>query len=436
MSNTITDKSHIDNPFGPAHPLWTECRILAERAAEAARLVSVTSGAARNAWLKMSAESLRLRKDEILAANQHDVDAAPGYGLNSPAIDRLRLDSNRLEAIAKAVEEVAALPDPVGEVIHGGKRPNGLEVSQIRVPLGVVFMIYESRPNVTIDAAALCVKSGNACILRGGKEATHTNRIFHQVLSDALEQSGFPRDAVGIVPTSDRDAVGLLLQMDDLIDLAIPRGGPGLIKRVSHDARMPVLKHDAGICHVYIDKSADFTMGVNIIVNSKAQRPAVCNAAETMLVHHEIAPNFLPIAAEALMAAGVELRGDEQACQLVPLMVQASPQDWDTEYGERILNVAVVADIDAALTHILRHSSKHTEAIITKDIMAAQRFIAHVDSSAVMVNASTRFNDGGELGLGAEIGISTSKFHARGPCGLTDLTTTKWIVIGQGQTRS
>lgn len=408
---------------------------MAERAADAARLMAITSGAARNGWLKAAAAGLRQRCDEILAANQHDVDAAPGFGLNSAAIDRLRLDHKRLDGIARAVEEVAALPDPVGEVIHGGRRPNGLQVSQIRVPLGVIFMIYESRPNVTVDAAALCVKSGNACILRGGKEAIHTNRILHQVLSDTLAEAGLPRDAVGLVPTTDRDAVGLILQMDDRIDLAIPRGGPGLIKRVSHDARMPVLKHDAGICHVYVDKSADISMGVNIIVNAKAQRPAVCNAAETLLVHREIASTFLPSAAEALFAEGVELRGNDEARQIVSLIVPASLADWDTEYGEKILNVAVVADLDAALEHIRAHSSKHTEAIVTSDTRSAERFLNEVDSSAVMVNASTRFNDGGELGLGAEIGISTNKFHARGPCGLTELTTTKWLVLGHGQIR-
>ncbi|MFM7590692.1 MAG: glutamate-5-semialdehyde dehydrogenase, partial [Isosphaeraceae bacterium] len=307
--------------------------------------------------------------------------------------------------------------------------------SQIRVPLGVIFMIYESRPNVTVDAAALCVKSGNACILRGGKEAIHTNRILHAVLADTLAAAGLPRDAVGLVPTTDRDAVGLLLQMDDKIDLAIPRGGPGLIKRVSHDARMPVLKHDAGICHVYIDQSADISMGVNIIVNAKAQRPAVCNAAETLLVHREIAPAFLPAAAEALFAEGVELRGNDEARRIVPLIVPATDADWDTEYGEKILNVAVVTDLDAAMAHIRAHSSGHTEAIVTSDTRSVERFLNEVDSSAVMVNASTRFNDGGELGLGAEIGISTNKFHARGPCGLTELTTTKWLVIGHGQVR-
>lgn len=429
----------MSNPaetYNDNHLLWKECRILAERAADAARLMAITSGAARNGWLKAAASGLRQRGDEILAANQHDVDAAPGFGLNSAAIDRLRLDHKRLEGIARAVEEVAALPDPVGEVIHGGRRPNGLQVSQIRVPLGVIFMIYESRPNVTVDAAALCVKSGNACILRGGKEAIHTNRILHQVLSDTLAEAGLPRDAVGLVPTTDRDAVGLLLQMADRIDLAIPRGGSGLIKRVSHDARMPVLKHDAGICHVYIDKSADISMGVNIIVNAKAQRPAVCNAAETLLVHREVAPMFLPAAAEALFAEGVELRGNAEACRIVPLILPAGDADWDTEYGEKILNVAVLADLDAALQHIRAHSSKHTEAIVTSDTRSAERFLNEVDSSAVMVNASTRFNDGGELGLGAEIGISTNKFHARGPCGLTELTTTKWLVIGHGQVRN
>lgn len=425
-----------DLSFGREHPLWTECRVLAERAAEASRFMATTSGAARNGWLHKAAAELRARKDDILAANQHDVDAAPGFGLNAAAIDRLRLDGHRLELIARAVEEVAALPDPVGEVIHGGRRPNGLEVSRIRVPLGVIFMIYESRPNVTIDAASLCVKSGNACILRGGKEAIHTNRAFHQVLADSLEISGLPRDAVGFVPTTDRDAVGVLLGMNDLIDMAIPRGGPGLIQRVTHDATMPVLKHDAGICHVYVDKSAEISMATDIVVNAKAQRPAVCNAAETLLVHREIAHAFLPVACDALFAAGVELRGDDDARAIVPMIVPAKSGDWDTEYGEKILNVAVVNDLDTALEHIRRHSSKHTEAIVTNDIRAAQRFVASVDSSAVMVNASTRFNDGGELGLGAEIGISTDKFHARGPCGLTELTTTKWIVIGQGHVRN
>lgn len=432
----MMEKPSVNQAFDAKHPLWTECRVLADRAAESARRMAVTSGAARNGWLKMAAAGLRERGDEILAANQHDVDAAPGFGLNLAAIDRLRLDTKRLESIAKAVEEVAALPDPVGEVIHGGRRPNGLEVSQIRVPLGVIFMIYESRPNVTVDAAALCVKSGNACILRGGKEALHTNRILHRVLADSLEHAGLPRDTVGLVPTTDRDAVGLLLQMNDRIDLAIPRGGPGLIKRVSFDAKMPVLKHDAGICHVYVDRSADIRMGVNIIVNSKVQRPAVCNAAETMLVHHEIASDFLPIAAEALLAEGVQLRGNQEACRIVPTILPATAQDWDTEYGEKILNIAVLPDITAALEHIRAHSSGHTEAIVTRDVQAAQKFMNEVDSSAVMLNASTRFNDGGELGLGAEIGISTNKFHARGPCGLTELTTTKWLVTGQGQIRT
>jgi glutamate-5-semialdehyde dehydrogenase len=384
----------------------------------------------------MAAACLRERSDEILAANQHDVDAAPGFGLNAAAIDRLRLDTKRLEGIATSVEEVASLPDPIGEVIHGGRRPNGLEVSQIRVPLGVIFMIYESRPNVTVDAAALCVKSSNACILRGGKEAIHTNRVFHQVLADALEQSGLPRDAVGLVPTTDRDAVGVLLQMDELVDLAIPRGGPGLIRRVANDARMPVIKHDAGICHVYVDRSADIAMAVQIIVNAKAQRPSVCNAAETLLVHRDIANDFLPVAADSLFAEGVILKGNPEAREIVPVMTPAVEADWDSEYGDKILNVAVVQDLNAAIEHIRCHGSKHTEAIVTRDISSANRFVNEVDSSAVMVNASTRFNDGGELGLGAEIGISTNKFHARGPCGLTELTTTKWIVLGQGQIRS
>jgi glutamate-5-semialdehyde dehydrogenase len=418
------------------HDLLTECRALADRAKAASRKMAIAQGTAKNTWLKRSAEALRARSEEILAANARDIATAPEYGLSAAAIDRLTLNAKRLDEIARALEEVAALPDPVGEVVTSSRRPNGLDVMQIRVPLGVIFMIYESRPNVTADAAALCLKSGNAAILRGGKEAFHSNRALHRVLADELEPSGLPVDAVQLVLTTDREAVGHLLRMADRIDLAIPRGGESLIRRVTAEATMPVLKHYQGNCHVYVDADVDHAMAIRVVVNAKAQRPGVCNAAETLLVHRAIAPTFLPAVASALTREGVELRGDPASRSLVPTMIPATPEDWDTEYLDKILAVTVVDSLDDAIAHIARHGSGHTEAILTRDLAAARRFVAEVDSSAVMVNASTRFNDGGQLGLGAEIGISTDKFHARGPCGLRELTSTKWVVYGEGQVRT
>ncbi|MEO6810372.1 MAG: glutamate-5-semialdehyde dehydrogenase [Isosphaeraceae bacterium] len=415
--------------------LVTECQDLAKRAKAASRRLAIASGAAKETWLKRSAEAIRRRQSEILDANAQDLDAAPGYGLNAAAIDRLRLDPKRLDDIASTLIAVAALPDPIGEVIASSRRPNGLEVTQVRVPLGVIFMIYESRPNVTIDAASLCVKSGNAAILRGGKEALQSNRALHRVLADELEPSGLPADAVQLVQTTDRAAVGHLLGLPEFIDLAIPRGGESLIRRVVAEARMPVLKHYQGNCHIYVDANVDHNMARDVTVNAKAQRPGVCNAAETLLVHREAAPTFLPLVAETLTRLGVELRGDEASRAIVPSMTPAKPADWDTEYLDLILAVAVVDSLDEAIAHITRHGSGHTDAIVTRDLAAARRFVAEVDSSAVLVNASTRFNDGGQLGLGAEIGISTDKYHARGPCGLRELTSTKWIVYGDGQIR-
>ena len=416
--------------------LQAACLDLAGRAKRASRSLAVARGDAKNRWLRASADALQRRAEEVLAANAEDVASAPGFGLNAAAVDRLTLNPKRLDAIRAALHEVAGLPDPVGEVVESSRRPNGLEVTRVRVPLGVIFMIYESRPNVTVDAAALCVKSGNAAILRGGKEAFHTNTALHKILADALEPSGLPHDAVQLVPTTDRAAVGHLLALPESIDLAIPRGGEGLIRRVAAEAKMPVLKHYTGNCHVYVDANADESMAVHVVVNSKAQRPGVCNAAETLLVHRSIAPSFLPKVALALRDAEVELRGDADSCALVHSMTPAVPEDWDTEYLDKILAVAVVDSIEAAIAHIIRHGSGHTEAILTRDLAAARKFVAEVDSSAVIVNASTRFNDGGELGLGAEIGISTDKYHARGPCGLRELTTTKWVVYGDGQIRS
>lgn len=411
------------------------CRELAERAKRASRLLATARGGLKNAWLLKSAEALLARSEEILEANAADRAAAPSLGLNDAAVDRLTLNPARIEAMAQTLRDIAALPDPVGEIVESSRRPNGLEVRKERVPLGVVFMIYESRPNVTVDAAALCVKSGNAAILRGGKEALATNRALHAVLADQLATTGLPDHAVTLVPTIDRAAVGRLLALPEFIDLAIPRGGESLIRRVVAEARMPVLKHYQGNCHVYVHDPCDLDMAVRITLNSKVQRPGVCNAAETLLVHESIAPRFLPLAARVLHAAGVELRGDERARAIVPAMMPAAASDWDEEYLEKILAVGVVDSLESAVEHVARHGSGHTEAIVTTDLASARRFVAMVDSSAVMVNASTRFNDGGELGLGAEIGISTDKIHARGPCGLRELTTTKWIVIGEGHLR-
>ncbi|WP_406693667.1 glutamate-5-semialdehyde dehydrogenase [Singulisphaera sp. Ch08] len=415
--------------------LLQDSRELADRAKAAARRMAIVSGGAKNAWLKRSAQALVERAAEVIEANARDIAAAPGYGLTAAAIDRLTLNPKRIDEMAKGLLEVAAQADPIGEVITSSRRPNGLQVTQVRVPLGVIFMIYESRPNVTLDAAALCVKSGNAAILRGGKEAIHSNRALHKVLADELAGCGLPEDAVQLVPTIDRAVVGHLLRMPDKIDLAIPRGGESLIRRVVDEAEMPVLKHYQGNCHVYVDAEVDQAMAVRIVVNAKAQRPGVCNAAETLLVHRDIAASFLPRVAEALSAQGVELRGDEASRRIVPTMVAVEPSDWDTEYLEKILAIGVVDSIDAAMAHIARHGSGHTEAILTRDLTSARRFVDEVDSSAVIVNASTRFNDGGQLGLGAEIGISTDKYHARGPCGLRELTSTKWVVYGDGQIR-
>jgi glutamate-5-semialdehyde dehydrogenase len=408
---------------------------MAFQARTAARMMALTGGAAKNDWLARSAAALRSRCGEILEANGRDVAAAIDMGLSAAAVDRLTLDPRRVDELGSSLLQVRSLADPIGEVVIASRRPNGLDVSQVRVPLGVIFMIYESRPNVTVDAAALCVKSGNAVILRGGKEASHSNRVLHRVLADELKDCGLPEHAVQLVSTTDRAAVGLLLGLPEFIDLAIPRGGESLIRRVVAEAKMPVMKHYQGICAVYVDAAADFEMALRIVLNSKVQRPGVCNAAETLLVHRQIASEFLPRAAEALVGAGVELRGDAKARSIVPSMSPAQPADWDTEFLDKILAVKVVDSVTEAIAHIGLHGSAHTDTIVTRDLTAARRFVAGVDSSAVIVNASTRFNDGGQLGLGAEIGISTDKYHARGPCGLRELTSTKWIVYGDGQVR-
>ncbi len=416
-------------------PLASECLDTARRARAAARLLASTASRDKDAWLLRCADGLARRRDDILAANEADLARAPEFGLTAAQIDRLRLTPSRLCEVASALREVAALPDPVGRVLSGSVRPSGLEVRKVGVPIGVILFLYESRPNVTADAASLCVKSGNAVILRGGKEAMHSNAAIARVMGEALAEQGLPADAVQLVATPDRAAVGHLLKMSGHIDLCIPRGGEGLIRRVAAEATMPVLKHYQGICHVFVERTADLEKAVRIIANAKAQRPGVCNAAECLLVDAPIAEAFLPAAASELHRRGVELRGCPVTCRLVESARRASPEDYDTEYLALTLSVKVVDGIDAAMTHIAAHGSGHTDAIVTRDLEAARRFTREVDSAAVMVNASTRFNDGGELGLGAEIGISTDKLHARGPCGLEELTTYKYVVYGDGQVR-
>jgi glutamate-5-semialdehyde dehydrogenase len=411
------------------------CLDLARRARAAARALAITDTLRKNFALVAAWNALDQRTDLILAANEKDIAAAAGAGLTAAQIDRLRLTPERLRQAGKGLLEVAALPDPVGQIRSSTVRPNGLEVHKVGVPLGVILFIYESRPNVTLDAAALCVKSGNAVILRGGREALHSNTALFHLLQETLAANGLPADAVQLVTTTDRAAVGHLLKLNEYIDLAIPRGGEGLIRRVAAEATMPVLKHFTGNCHVYVEKSADLGMAEHIIMNAKCQRPGVCNAAESLLIDATIADTFLPRVAAALEAAGVELRGCPTTRRLVPSAKPATDDDFAAEYLDLILSVKVVAGLDEAIAHVNRFGSHHSDAIVTNDLTAARRFAAEVDSAAVLVNASTRFNDGHELGLGAEIGISTDKFHARGPCGLLELTSYKYVIFGDGQVR-
>lgn len=411
------------------------CHSVANRARVASSQLATLSGAVKERFLARGAALLRERQGAIIAANAKDLAAAPDFGLSPAQVDRLRLTAASIESMARGMEEVAAQPEPIGQLIESTIRPNGLEVQKVRVPLGVVFFIYESRPNVTADAAAICVKSGNAVILRGGKEAAHSNRAIIDVLAAAAAEVGVPVDAVQLVATADRAAVGHLLKLNEQIDLVIPRGGEALIRRVVAEATMPVLKHYTGNCHVFVDRAADLDMARRILVNSKCQRMGVCNAAESLLVHTDVAEAFLPAAAAELAKKGIELRGDDRTRELVASAKPVTDEDYAAEFLGPILSVKVVDSLEAAIEHINRYGSKHTDAIVTRDLDAARRFVAAVDSSAVVVNASTRFNDGGEFGLGAEIGISTDKLHARGPCGVRELTSYKYVVYGQGQIR-
>ena len=410
-------------------------RTIATAARSAARALAVATGDQRNAALRAAAAAVRKSTDTIRAANAKDLEVASQLDLADAMIDRLRLTDARIEAMAVALEQIAAQSEPVGETISGTRRPNGLRVERHRVPLGVVGVIFESRPNVTADAGGLCLKSSNACILRGGKEALHSNGAIAAILREAVAGAGLPAEAVTMIDVPDRAVVEAMARAEGLIDVIIPRGGAGLIRAVVDAATIPVIKHYAGVCHVYVHTHADAEMAERIILNAKCQRPGVCNAAETLLVDQAIADRFLPKAAAALQARGVELRGCPQTCQAVKGLKPAAEGDWHAEYLDLILAVKVVDDLPAAVAHINTYGSGHTDAIVTNDIAAAEAFTAGVDSGSIMVNASTRFSDGGEYGLGAEIGISTDKLHARGPMGAADLTTTKWIVTGSGHVR-
>jgi glutamate-5-semialdehyde dehydrogenase len=416
-------------------PVADACTALARQARAASVVLAAARGAIKNAWLDSVAQSLVKRQDELLAANSRDLAAASQFGLSAAALDRLRLSPERIHIVVEGVRAVAALPDPIGRVLEGSVRPNGLEVSKVSVPLGVIFFIYESRPNVTVDAAALCIKSGNALILRGGKEAFHSNQALGQLLQDCLEEAGLPRAAVQTVPFQDRAAVGCLLRLPQFIDLVIPRGGVSLIRRVVEEAQMPVMKHYLGNCHVYVDRAADLAMAERIIVNAKCQRPGVCNAAESLLIHREIAQHFVPRLAAVLSEHGVEIRGCARSRALAAALKPATEEDYAAEYLDLIISLKVVDSLEEAIAHIQQFGSQHTEAIVTNDLAAAKRFATAVDAAAVLVNASTRFNDGFELGLGAEIGISTDKIHARGPCGLLELCSYKYVIWGEGQVR-
>ena len=406
-----------------------------DRARLAVQQLQQATGEQKLSWLKRVAASLREQAGEILSANELDLAAAREKGLTGAMVDRLRLTEDRLAGVGDAVVEIGQLPDPVGEIIESCRRPNGLLVTKVRVPLGVVFFIYESRPNVTVDAAALCVKSGNAVILRGGSEAKNSNRALHRVIVEALRAEGLPADAVQLVETTDRAAVGEFLQLGDLIDVTVPRGGRSLIERVSKEATMPVIKHFDGVCHVYVDASADEMMATEIVVNSKCHRPGVCNAAESLLIHKDAANRFWSALAGRLQSEGVELRCCPRSAAEIPNAKPVTEEDYAAEFLDLILSVKIVDTIDEAMEHIRQFGSGHTESIVTQDLRAATAFQTEVDSSAVMVNASTRFNDGGEFGLGAEIGISTDRFHARGPCGLREIMSYKYVVHGTGQIR-
>lgn len=405
---------------------------MGKNARQAAYGLATLSSEKKNSILRAMAKELRAKTVDIVAANAHDLTHAQEKGLSAAMIDRLRLDEARIEAIASGIDQVATLHDPCGEILSEVKRPNGMHIRQVRVPIGVIGIIYESRPNVTSDAAVLCLKSGNATILRGGSEAIHSNRAIAAALQKGGESAGLPAHAIQLVPFTDRESVVALAQMDRYLDLIIPRGGKGLIETVVSLARMPVIKHYDGICHTYIDQAADPAMAIRVSVNAKAQKPGVCNALETLLVHESIAPSLLPSLAAAFREKNVELRGCEKTLALLPDVIPATEEDWSTEYLDYILSIKIVASLAEAIEHINHYGSHHTDCIITADAAAAQTFLTHIDSACVFHNVSSRLADGEEFGFGAEIGISTDKIHARGPMALRELTTYQYRVTGDG----
>jgi glutamate-5-semialdehyde dehydrogenase len=416
-------------------PLSKLAAEIAERAGRASLILAKAASGPRNDALLRMARGIADRADYIIGENKKDVDEARAKGLSAAIIDRLKLTEDRLARIADGLRQVSLQEDPVGEIVRMWKRPNGLLVGKMRIPLGVIGIIYESRPNVTADAAGLCVKSGNAVILRGGSETIRSNIAIGEVLRESLKGAGLPEDAVQVVPVTDRGVVLEMLKLEEYIDLVIPRGGEGLIRFVAENSRVPVLKHYKGVCHIFVDESAQQGMAESVCLNAKVQRPGVCNAMETMLVHEKIAKKFLPAVAKRFEEEGVELRGCERTRKILPGIKKAGESDWHEEYLDLILSVKVVKDIDEAIGHIEKYGSMHTESIITENYTNSQKFVNGVNSSTVMVNASTRFSDGYELGLGAEIGVSTSKLHAFGPMGALELTTTKFVVFGEGQIR-
>jgi glutamate-5-semialdehyde dehydrogenase len=412
-----------------------EIQLMGTRAVEASRALATLTTRKKNAILEAMADELDASRDAIRSANVLDLQAGREAQLTSALLDRLELTDKRIDAMIKGLRDVAVLKDPVGNKISRWMRPNGLEILKVRVPIGVIAIIYESRPNVTADTAALCFKTSNALILRGGKEAMHSNRIIAETLQRGGEKKGLPPHAIQLVQTQDRDAVRVLVQMVGVVDLVIPRGGESLIEAVTEMARVPVIKHYKGVCHTYVDESAELESALRICENAKVQRPGVCNAMETLLVHEKMAPVFLPRFKEMMDFHHVELRGDEATCRLIPDIKQADKSDWYAEYLDLVLAVRVVPDVNAAVAHINRYGSKHSDAILAENETAQKIFTQQVDSSTVYVNASTRFTDGAEFGMGAEIGISTDKLHARGPMGLEELTTYKYVVMGEGQIR-
>ena len=412
-----------------------EIEQLAQGAKTASRGMAQLSSATKNAALEAMALAICDHRDAIFAANRIDVENGKAKNINSALLNRLTLTETKVAAMAQGCRQVAALPDPIGRVLDGEVRPNGLKIERVRVPLGVVAVIYESRPNVTVDAAILAIKAGNAVILRGGSEAIETNRVLAEIIDAAAQSAGLPAGSIGFVRSTDRAASSLLATQKGLIDLIIPRGGEGLKRALMEVATVPVIFAAGGVCHVYVDENADAEMARAIVFNAKTNGPSACNAVETLLVHRSIAPTFLPAVAAQLIAANVELRGDERARQIVPTMLEAREDDWSAEYLDLTLAVKIVADLDEALHHIALYGTAHSEAIVTGNYATAERFLNEVDAAAVYVNASTRFTDGDEFGLGAEVGISTQKLHARGPMGLESLTTTKYLVRGNGQVR-